>query len=96
MRHLVDGLDPMPMGSSVTVEPGGQVELSTPPGDDAVLAIAALGLDREALRTQLADAGLGAAPPHDATNCAGPRYHLLRVRALRHGSTRPAGHGQSR
>ena len=83
VRHLVDGLDPMPMGSSVTVEPGGQVELSTPPGDDAVLAIAALGLDRESLRTQLAEAGFGAAPigtdparPSRRINPA-PRYSAM-------------------
>lgn len=62
VRRLVSGLDALPMGSSVTLEPGGQVELSTPPADDVVLSIAALGIDRDHLRAALADAGFGAAP----------------------------------
>ncbi|MCY7396535.1 MAG: ergothioneine biosynthesis glutamate--cysteine ligase EgtA [Nocardioides sp.] len=59
---LVASLPPMPSGSTVTIEPGGQVELSTPPYDDAVTSVAALGLDRDALRTALAERGYGAAP----------------------------------
>ncbi|MET0838896.1 MAG: glutamate-cysteine ligase family protein, partial [Marmoricola sp.] len=48
--------------SPVTLEPGGQIELSTPPGDDVVSAVAALRADREVLRTRLREAGFGAAP----------------------------------
>lgn len=62
VRRLVDGLDAPPMGSTVTVEPGGQVELSSPPADDVVAAVAGLALDRDHLRRALADAGFGAAP----------------------------------
>ncbi|WP_082534193.1 ergothioneine biosynthesis glutamate--cysteine ligase EgtA [Marmoricola sp. Leaf446] len=62
VRRLVHDLPALPMGSSVTVEPGGQVELSTPPADDVVLSIAALGIDRDHLRRGLAAAGFGAAP----------------------------------
>lgn len=59
---VVDGLPPMPSGSTVTVEPGGQLELSTPPRDDLVTAVTALHADRDCLRTALAFQGYGAAP----------------------------------
>ncbi len=62
VERLVAGLPPMPAGSSVTVEPGGQVELSTPPGADVVAAVRALQDDRRVLSAALADAGYGAAP----------------------------------
>lgn len=53
---------PMPGGSLVTVEPGGQLELSTPPYDDAALAVAALALDLAELRSCVATYGFGLAP----------------------------------
>ncbi len=59
---LAAGLPPMPSGSRVTVEPGGQVELSTPPGFGAAAAIAQLKADRAVLTRALAEAGFGAAP----------------------------------
>lgn len=59
---LVAGLPTMPSGSSVTLEPGGQIELSTPPGTDVVAAVSALRHDREVLREGLLAAGFGAAP----------------------------------
>lgn len=62
VTELISGLPPMPSASTVTVEPGGQVELSTPPHDDVVAAVAALALDRDALRDALAARGYGAAP----------------------------------
>jgi glutamate--cysteine ligase len=62
VTRLVAGLPPMPSGSSVTLEPGGQIELSTPPYDDVVASVAALALDRDVLRTALAAQGFGAAP----------------------------------
>ena len=49
-------------GSPVTLEPGGQIELSTPPADDVVAAVAALRADREVLRRPLREPGFGAAP----------------------------------
>lgn len=52
----------MPSGSSVTLEPGGQIELSTPPAADIVSSVAALRADRAVLRDGLAAVGLGAAP----------------------------------
>lgn len=62
VQVLVAGLPVMPSGSSVTVEPGGQVELSTTTHPDVVAAVAALRADREALRLGLGAAGFGAAP----------------------------------
>jgi glutamate--cysteine ligase len=59
---VVAGLPPMPSGSSVTLEPGGQIELSTPPVRGVAGSVAALAVDRTALRAALLEAGLGAAP----------------------------------
>ncbi len=58
---LAGGAPPMPAGSSVTVEPGGQLELSTPPRLGVAAAVEALRRDRAVLRQSLADAGFGAA-----------------------------------
>ena len=49
----------LPGGSAITVEPGGAVELSGPPMDDPVAAIAAMTADRAVLRSAFAQAGLG-------------------------------------
>ncbi|SDR97070.1 ergothioneine biosynthesis glutamate--cysteine ligase EgtA [Microlunatus soli] len=62
ITDLVDGLPPMSGGSKVTVEPGGQLELSTPPLDGAVTAIRALQADRRTLTAALAVRGLAAVP----------------------------------
>lgn len=61
-RELALGVGPLPSGSLVTLEPGGQIELSTPPADDVVEAVRALRADREVLRRQLRASGFGAAP----------------------------------
>jgi glutamate--cysteine ligase len=60
-QRLAAGIGTLPSRSRVTLEPGGQIELSTPPADDVVAAVAALRADREALRTRLRDEGFGAA-----------------------------------
>ena len=49
----------MPCGSRVTVEPGGQFELSTSPASDVASAIAALRRDRQVLAGAAGAAGLG-------------------------------------
>ena len=59
---LLDGLPAMPGGSGVTLEPGGQVELSGPPCPDVGAAVAALRADRDVLVTALAADRLGLAP----------------------------------
>lgn len=58
---VVAGLPPMPGGSRVTLEPGGQIELSGPPSPDLVGAIDLLNADQLTLRAALAEEGLGAA-----------------------------------
>jgi glutamate--cysteine ligase len=65
------GLDPLPAGSDITVEPGGQVELSGPPVAGVAAAVAALREDQTALRAgleaaDLGTAGLGADPVRPA------------------------------
>lgn len=57
----VESLPAMPGGSSVTLEPGGQVELSTPTYGGVAAAVDALRLDRAVLREGLAQRGLGTA-----------------------------------
>ncbi|KAA8959068.1 ergothioneine biosynthesis glutamate--cysteine ligase EgtA [Mycobacterium sp.] len=52
-------LPPLPGGSTVTVEPGGAVELSGPPAEDVLAAIEATDSDQAVLRAAFAAAGLG-------------------------------------
>ena len=63
-RRLADAvreLPRLPGASAVSVEPGGQIELSTPPCADVAAAVDALRADETALRTALAGRGLGLA-----------------------------------
>ena len=62
VQELVAHLPAMPCGSRITLEPGGQLELSTPPQDDLVAAVTSLRADRAVLHAALAQAGYGAAP----------------------------------
>jgi ergothioneine biosynthesis glutamate--cysteine ligase EgtA len=59
VRAAVDAIGPLPGGSRVTLEPGGQVELSGPPAAGVAAAVAALRADTAALRTALAGQRLG-------------------------------------
>ncbi|BBY06088.1 ergothioneine biosynthesis glutamate--cysteine ligase EgtA [Mycobacterium noviomagense] len=52
-------LPALPGGSAVSVEPGGAVELSSPPLDGALPAIDAITSDQDMLRSAFARAGLG-------------------------------------
>jgi glutamate--cysteine ligase len=61
VQALLAGLPDMPSASRVTLEPGGQVELSTPPARDIGAAIDALRADRAVLQSSLEAAGYGAA-----------------------------------
>jgi glutamate--cysteine ligase len=61
-HRLAESIGALPCESAVTLEPGGQIELSTPPGDDAVAAITALQADELVLRERLRQSGFGAAP----------------------------------
>ena len=62
VQTLLECLPIMPSGSRATLEPGGQIELSTVPQPDVGAAIAALQSDRETLRSSLKSAGYGAVP----------------------------------
>jgi gamma-glutamylcysteine synthetase len=62
VRAAVESVRPLPGRSRLTVEPGGQLELSGPPAPDVAAAVAAIRADREVLRTALAGARLGLAP----------------------------------
>lgn len=61
VQRLAASVGPLPSGSSVTLEPGGQIELSTPPTDDVVSSVAALRADQAVMRAQLGEAGFGVA-----------------------------------
>lgn len=61
LAHVRAGLleaPPLPGGSSLTFEPGGQVELSSPPAPSLTSLIASLAADVDALVATLAAAGL--------------------------------------
>jgi glutamate--cysteine ligase len=59
LKDAISAVPPLSGGSLITVEPGGAVELSGPPMDDPVAAIAAMTADRATLRSAFAQAGLG-------------------------------------
>jgi glutamate--cysteine ligase len=59
LMDTIADVPPLPGGSAITVEPGGAVELSSPPMEDPVAAIAAMTADRAVLRSAFAQAGLG-------------------------------------
>jgi glutamate--cysteine ligase len=59
LTDAIAGVPTLPGGSVVTVEPGGAVELSGPPMDGPLSAIAAMTADRAVLRAAFAQAGLG-------------------------------------
>ena len=58
LQQALQGLE-LPRGSRITLEPGGQVELSTPPARDICAAIDGLQADDAALRQALDGCGLG-------------------------------------
>jgi glutamate--cysteine ligase len=59
LTEVIGTVPDLPGGSLITVEPGGAVELSGPPHDGAVAAIAAMSADRTLLRQAFARRGLG-------------------------------------
>ena len=61
VQRLLNELRGLPRSSRVTVEPGGQLELSTDPQDDLVGAITALADDSDALQAVLRGSGFGVA-----------------------------------
>ena len=65
---------PLPAGAAITIEPGGQVELSTQPWGSIADCLAAASTDADAVRAALAEAGL-------AVGHAGIDPYRLAVRA---------------
>ena len=59
LTEVIDHLPRLPGGSRVSVEPGGAVELSGPPGAGPLSAIAAMQADHAVLRAAFTRAGLG-------------------------------------
>ena len=62
LRRLVDAIPRLPNASVVTTEPGGQLELSTPPRQGVAAAIEALQADHAVLARAVRLAGFGLAP----------------------------------
>ncbi len=99
LQKLFDDLDHRPLDSRFTVEPGGQVELSSRPADDLHTAISVLERDLAVLTETLADhgarlvgAGIDPLPP-PARHLQGPRYVALEKYLDRWG---PAGRAMMR
>jgi glutamate--cysteine ligase len=59
LTEVIESLPLLPGGSAVTVEPGGAVELSSPPADGVAAAIGAMSDDQAVLRRAFANVGLG-------------------------------------
>jgi glutamate--cysteine ligase len=59
LRSLLAPVLPLPAGSTVTFEPGGQLELSSVPLDSCDGACAAVGHDRDTVERELARHGIG-------------------------------------
>src|SRR4051812_22899052 len=57
LRAAMDAAGPLPAGSCVTYEPGGQLELSSRPGDDIQAAYTALAADVTHVRRHLTGYG---------------------------------------
>lgn len=83
LSAVIAGLPPLPGGSAVSVEPGGAVELSGPPADGPIAAIAGVRADRRVVQSVFAAAGLGLAllgadPLRPARRVnPGPRYQAM-------------------
>jgi glutamate--cysteine ligase len=87
---------PLPAGSTVTVEPGGQVELASPPLADLGALLRAVHSDADALHTLLA--GHGMHPQPRAADPVRPPSRLLdvpRYRAMEQSFDRIGPYGRS-
>jgi glutamate--cysteine ligase len=88
--------DPLPGGSLVTVEPGGQIELASPPLPDLARLVSTASSDVDALHGLVSAAGL--AVEGRASAAEGPPSRLLelpRYRAMERAFDRIGPHGRS-
>ncbi|WP_255622495.1 ergothioneine biosynthesis glutamate--cysteine ligase EgtA [Pseudonocardia sp. DSM 110487] len=69
--------DPLPSGSTVTVEPGGQIELASPPSPDLATLLHSVSADTATLHGRLAAAGLHPTPR--ATDAIRPPRRILQL-----------------
>jgi glutamate--cysteine ligase len=69
--------EPLPSGSTVTVEPGGQIELASPPSPDLATLLQTVSADAAALHERLAVAGLHPTPR--ATDAIRPPHRILQL-----------------
>jgi glutamate--cysteine ligase len=58
LRDLLAPTSPLPRGSAITFEPGGQVEISTAPAETWTRAVAAAGADSDVVRSTLRAGGV--------------------------------------
>ena len=100
--HAPVSLDPaspaatLPAGCDVTVEPGGQVEIASPPLPDLGSLVRAVNADADRLHALLADAGLH--PHRRAADPLRPAWRVLelpRYRAMECAFDRVGPHGRS-
>jgi glutamate--cysteine ligase len=68
---------PLPSGSTVTVEPGGQIELASPPSPDLAALLQTVSADAATLHERLAAAGLH--PSARATDAIRPPRRILQL-----------------
>jgi glutamate--cysteine ligase len=90
---------PLPHGGVVTVEPGGQVELSTPPYESPAALFQAVLADQAHLTAMLATAGLvlgdEARDVHRPGHVARRILHTPRYAAMEHAYDRRGPHGRT-
>jgi glutamate--cysteine ligase len=87
---------PLPSGSTITIEPGGQVELASPPLPDLTALLQAVRADADTLHRMLAAHGLR--PLRRATDPFRPPQRVLRLPrydAMERSFDRRGGHGRS-
>lgn len=94
LRAAYAALRSLPLSSALTVEPGGQLELSSAPAASLMECIRAVSADLDAVRASLGEAGIGLSGyGHDPWN---PRVAISMSRAMtpwRTTSTAPAPKG---
>ncbi|MDN3295842.1 ergothioneine biosynthesis glutamate--cysteine ligase EgtA [Streptomyces ficellus] len=100
LRTVFDGLRALPLKSALTFEPGGQLELSSPPAASLMECVATVSADLTAVRTALAASGLtltgsGTDPWHPPRDLLlrEPRYEAMERYLDRTG---PAGRAMMR
>ncbi len=87
---------PLPSGSTVTVEPGGQIELASPPSPDLAALLQTVSADAAVLHERLATAGLH--PASRATDGVRPPRRILelpRYQAMEQSFDRRGPYGRS-